>query len=58
MTREDFKIELTLRLLDSIILEKNIGTKEDPVFELDAKNTINYLKLIRKIAEYTFGDDE
>lgn len=58
MTKEDFKIELTLRLLDSVISEKNMGTKEDPIFELDAENTMNHLKLIRKIADYTFGDDE
>lgn len=58
MTKEDFKAELTFRLLDDIITQKNIGTKDNPVYGLDEENMVNHLKLIKQIADFTFGDKE
>lgn len=57
MTKQEFKVELTLRLLDSALVEKNVGTKDDPIYELDAENLINHLNLIRQIADTTFEDE-
>lgn len=57
MTKDQFKADLTLRLLDDILIQKNTGTEEEPNFELDSENLKNHLFLIQKLADFAFNGE-